>query len=71
VRFFFQEEEPTRCLQWKAGDDLEVIVSRDGTPTTLNAVYEVPLVVEDKIQPLELPADDPRMKLRNAWLFSK
>ncbi len=58
-------------MGWQVGDPIEMVVNRDGAPTTLNAIYEVPMMEQQTIQPIDLPADDERVMLRNAWLFSK
>lgn len=56
---------------WQEGDDIRMIVSRDGSPTTLRAEYEIPTTESAVIQPMTLEDDDERVQLRNAWLFSK
>jgi len=58
-------------MSWKAGDELNLVVMREGTPTTLTAVYETPVVTKEMIVPMELSEDDARMKLRQVWLFGE
>ncbi|WP_347175163.1 peptidase M61 [Polaribacter uvawellassae] len=57
-----------KTFSWKAGDKITLDIVRDGKPMTLEGTAIVPqaeqigLVIED------LPADNPKVKLRTAWL---
>ncbi|WKD86045.1 hypothetical protein KCTC32516_01396 [Polaribacter huanghezhanensis] len=57
-----------KTFAWKAGDKITLEVVRDGKTMTLEGLAIVPqteqvgLVIED------LPADNPKVKLREAWL---
>lgn len=57
-----------KTFSWKAGDKITLDIVRDGKPMTLEGTAIVPqaeqigLVIED------LPTDNPKVKLRKAWL---
>ncbi|HIB36938.1 peptidase M61 [Mesonia sp.] len=53
---------------WKEGDQVTMIIERDGEEKTLEATYKTPTDKETKLQEMELSSDDQRVKLRKAWL---
>ena len=53
---------------WKEGDQVTMIIKRDGEEKTLEAAYKTPTDKETKLQEMELSSDDQRVKLRKAWL---
>lgn len=53
---------------WKEGDQVTMIIKRDGEEKTLEATYKTPTDKETKLQEMELSSDDQRVKLRKAWL---
>ena len=53
---------------WKEGDQVTMIIKRDGEEKTLEATYKTPTDKETKLQEMELSSDDQRVKLRKSWL---
>ncbi|WP_304137330.1 M61 family metallopeptidase [Mesonia mobilis] len=53
---------------WKEGDQVTMIIERDGEEKTLEATYKTPTDKETKLQEMELSSDDQRVKLRKSWL---
>ena len=53
---------------WKEGDQVTMIIKRDGEEKILEATYKTPTDKETKLQEMELSSDDQRVKLRKAWL---
>ncbi|GGZ62390.1 M61 family metallopeptidase [Mesonia mobilis] len=53
---------------WKEGDQVTMVIERDGEEKTLEAAYKTPTDKETKLQEMELSSDDQRVKLRKAWL---
>ncbi|MAO34496.1 MAG: peptidase M61 [Zunongwangia sp.] len=58
----------TSSQSWEEGSDIEIVVDRDGEEITLTAKASQPQVEETSITEMELPADSPKVKLREAWL---
>ncbi|MDT7832249.1 lipoprotein [Flavobacteriaceae bacterium S356] len=57
-----------KSFQWKEGDDLKMEVLRDGKTVTLESKIIKPQAESTSLKIEELPADNPKVKLRNAWL---
>lgn len=53
---------------WKEGDDLNLIVERDGEELELKGKVSQPKDVEMKIREIDLPETDPRVLSREKWL---
>lgn len=53
---------------WKEGDDLNLIVERDGEELELKGKVTQPKDVEMKIREIDLPETDPRVLRREKWL---
>lgn len=53
---------------WKEGDQVTMIIERDGEEKTLEATYKTPTDKETKLQEMGLSSDDQRVKLRKSWL---
>lgn len=57
-----------KSFQWKEGDPLKIEVVRDGSPLTLEGKVIKPKAETKSLKVQDLPASDPRAKLRLAWL---
>lgn len=57
-----------KSFQWKEGDDLKMEVLRDGKTVTLEGKVTKPTAEFTSLKIEELPADNPKVVLRNAWL---
>jgi len=57
-----------KSFQWKEGDDLKMEVLRDGKTVTLEGKVTKPQAESTSLKIEELSADNPKVKLRNAWL---
>ncbi|HET8885491.1 MAG TPA: peptidase M61 [Salinimicrobium sp.] len=53
---------------WNIGDDISIVVLRDGEEVNLNGKVTKPMASQISVQEMELPENDPRVKLRDAWL---
>ena len=53
---------------WKEGDEVIMVVERDGEEMTLETIFKTPTDKETKLTEMELPESDPRVQLRRAWL---
>ena len=53
---------------WKEGDDVSMLLERDGEEVLLNGKISVPTTKKTTLKEMDLPETDPRVKLRNAWL---
>ncbi|MEP6263021.1 MAG: peptidase M61 [Gillisia sp.] len=53
---------------WEEGEDLILIVERDGKVIELKGEISKPTDNELKLRAMNLPENDPRVKLRNEWL---
>jgi len=53
---------------WKAGDDITLVVVRNGEEITLNSKIVIPTIEVTVLENEDLPADDPRIKIQKAWL---
>lgn len=53
---------------WKPGDELSFVIDRDGTEKTLTAKSAQPTAEKVNIKEMDLPQDDKRLELREAWL---
>ena len=58
----------TSSQSWEEGTDIEIVVDRDGEELTLTAKASQPQIEETSITEMDLPADSPKVKLREAWL---
>jgi predicted metalloprotease with PDZ domain len=57
-----------KSQSWQEGEDIVMVVKRDGKEIELKGKILVPTDVEMKITEMELPENDPRVILRKAWL---
>ena len=57
-----------KSFQWKEGDDLKMEVLRDGKTVTLEGKVTKPQAESTNLKIEELSADNPKVKLRTAWL---
>ncbi|APD08070.1 hypothetical protein UJ101_02572 [Flavobacteriaceae bacterium UJ101] len=57
-----------KSILWKTGDPVTLLIKRDGQEITLSGNIIDAKVQSDILSPLDLPTDDPRLILRNAWL---
>lgn len=57
-----------KSFQWKEGDALKIEVVRDGKPLTLEGKVIKPQAESKSLKVQDLPASDPKAKLRLAWL---
>jgi predicted metalloprotease with PDZ domain len=53
---------------WKAGDEVSLMIERDGKEMTLNADFAIPMGSKTSLNEMELDENDARVKLRKAWL---
>lgn len=53
---------------WEEGDDLNMVVIRDGEEVKLSAVISQPTDTEKIIKEMDLPESDSRIALRKEWL---
>ncbi len=57
-----------KSFQWKEGDTIKMEVIRNGETITLEGSFVKPTAESKSLKVDELPADDPKLKLRNSWL---
>ena len=57
-----------QSFQWKEGDTIKMEVLRNGETITLEGTYMKPQAESRSLKVMDLPADSPKLKLRNAWL---
>ena len=57
-----------KTFEWKEGDTINIEVTRDGKTLKLEGVAIQPRSVEEGLIIEDLPADNPKVKLREAWL---
>jgi len=57
-----------KTLGWKAGDKISLEIVRDGKTITLEGTAIVPQIEQESLTVEELSADNPKVKLRNAWM---
>lgn len=53
---------------WKEGDEITMVVIRDGEEVKLTGKITQPTDVEMTLKEMDLPENDPRVQLRKAWL---
>jgi predicted metalloprotease with PDZ domain len=53
---------------WKADDDIELVVIRNGEEISLKSKIVIPTIEVTVLENQDLPADDPRIKIQRAWL---
>lgn len=53
---------------WKEGEDISMMVEREGKEITLTAKAIQPTEMSEKIIEMDLPEDSPEVQLRKAWL---
>ena len=53
---------------WEEGEDLIMIVDREGKEIELKGKISTPTDTELKLRAIDLPENDPRVKLRKEWL---
>jgi predicted metalloprotease with PDZ domain len=53
---------------WKVGDEVSLVIERDGKEMTLNADFAIPMGSKTSLNEMELDENDARVKLRKAWL---
>ena len=53
---------------WQPGNDISMVVERDGAEVTLQGKISQPTDSKIIIKEMDLPENDPRVKLRKAWL---
>ena len=57
-------------MGWKEGEDFKMTVLRDGEELTFEGKTAQPYTNKINLKSIDLDADDPRLKLRKAWLKS-
>ncbi len=57
-------------MAYEPGQEIVMVVERDGQDVELNEVYTTPKVTQKKLAEMALPESDKRAKLRQAWLFN-
>lgn len=57
-----------KTFEWKEGDTINIEVTRDGKTLKLEGVAIQPRSVEEGLIIEDLPANNPKVKLREAWL---
>jgi predicted metalloprotease with PDZ domain len=57
-----------KSFQWKEGDTIKMEVIRNGETITLEGTYVKPQAESKSLKIEDLPADNPKVILRNAWL---
>jgi predicted metalloprotease with PDZ domain len=55
-------------MGWVEGDDFSITILRDGDEMTFEGKITQPYKVKFELQSMDLDADDPKLKLREAWL---
>lgn len=58
----------SQSQSWQEGEDITMVVVRDGEEVELKGKISQPTDTEMKLTELELPETDPRVALRKAWL---
>ena len=58
----------TSSQAWAEGDNIEIVVDRDGEELTLTAKVSQPQTEKTSITEMDLSNDSPKVKLREAWL---
>lgn len=58
----------TESQTWQEGDEISMVVLRDGQEVSLSGKAEIPMVEVTVLEADELPQDDPRYLIRKAWL---
>lgn len=53
---------------WKAGEDITLVVVRNGEEITLKSKIVIPTIEVTVLENEDLPADDSRIKIQKAWL---
>ncbi|MGB8703625.1 MAG: peptidase M61, partial [Gillisia sp.] len=53
---------------WQSGTDFSIVVERDGKEMKFTGKVTQPTDKEVQIREMDLPEDDPKVKLRKAWL---
>lgn len=53
---------------WREGEEISMMVERDGQEITLTAQASQPTEMAEKITEMDLPEDRPEVRLRKAWL---
>ena len=56
---------------WKEGDKIEMLVERDGALLNLKTKVITPVLFKKELKNMDLPLEDPRVELRNAWLYGQ
>ncbi|TXK74309.1 peptidase M61 [Mesonia sp. HuA40] len=56
---------------WKEGDKIEMQVERDGALLNLKTKVITPVLIKKELKNMDLPLEDPRVELRNAWLYGQ
>ncbi len=57
-----------KSQSWQPGEDIVMVVERDGEEVTLKGKITQPTDTQMIIKELDLPENDPRVQLREAWL---
>lgn len=57
-----------KSFQWKEGDTIKMEVIRNGETIILEGNYVKPSAQSKSLTVQDLPADSPKLKLRNSWL---
>lgn len=55
---------------YKEGQDITLVVNRDGKQVELYGKYETPMYESLELQEMDLPETDSRVQLRKSWLFN-
>lgn len=58
----------TESQTWQEGDEITMVVLRNGQEVSLSGKAEIPMVEVTVLQADELPEDDPKLLIRKAWL---
>lgn len=55
-------------MGWQEGEDFKITIVRDGEEMTFEGKTSQPYIEKTSLQSMELDAEDPKFKLRQAWL---
>ncbi len=55
-------------MGWQEGDDVTIVVDRDGKKLTLSGKVTTPMTTVSSLKEMDLPESDARVQLRHSWL---
>jgi predicted metalloprotease with PDZ domain len=55
-------------MGWQEGEDFKIVIVRDGEEMTYEGKTSQPYIEKTSLQSMEVNAEDPKFKLRQAWL---